>query len=108
MRYVVFVIDNQDELASGDEMSAIDAFNDMLQAKRYFITAAGIEHGGKAKVFDNRADAGLTSEGSLCDDAEHYSGFWLLDVPNREEAEHLAALASKACNRKVELRAYLR
>jgi hypothetical protein len=107
MKFILFVIDDQLEKASGDEMAAIDAFNDMLQEKGFWVTAAGIEHGASATVFDNRAGAGLSSEGSLYNEPEHYSGFWLLDVPDEATALALAPQASFACNRKVELRAYL-
>jgi hypothetical protein len=107
VKFILFVIDDQLEKASGDEMAAIDAFNDMLQEKGYWVTAAGIEHGAAAKVFDNRGGAGLSSEGSLYNEPEHYSGFWLLDLPDEATALALAPQASRACNRRVELRAYL-
>jgi hypothetical protein len=107
MKFILFVIDDQLEKASGDEMAAINAFNDMLQEKGYWVTAAGIEHGAAAKVFDNRNGAGLSSEGSLYNEVEHYSGLWLLELPDEATALTLAPQASRACNRKVELRAYL-
>ncbi len=107
MKYIIFVIDDQVERASNDEMEAIGAFNDKLQAAGHWITAAGINHGEAATVLDNRADAGLVSPGSIHNDSEHYSGFWLIDAANHAEALSLAAEGSKACNRKVELRPYL-
>jgi hypothetical protein len=107
MKFILFVIDDQLEKASGDEMAAIDAFNDMLQANGYWVTAAGIEHGAAAKTFDNRGGAGISTAGSLYNEPEHYSGFWLLDLPDEATALALAPQASLACNRKVELRAYL-
>ena len=108
MRFIIFVIDDQTEKASGNEMAAIDELNDMLQEKGHWIAAAGIHHGEAAAVLDNRAGAGLISEGSLYNSAEHYSGFWIIETDSRETALELAAAGSKACNRKVELRAYLR
>lgn len=108
MKYIIFVIDSASNSADGNEMAAIDAFNDMLQANGHWITAAGIHHGESATVLDNRAGAGIVSEGSLYDSAEHYSGFWIIEADSRETALELAAAGSKACNRKVELRAYLR
>ncbi|MFM5903644.1 MAG: YciI family protein [Microbacteriaceae bacterium] len=107
MRYVIFVIDDQTEKASGGEMAAIDAFNEMLEAKGHWITAAGINHGEAATVVDNRAGAGVVTPGSLYSEEEHYSGFWLINAPDHETALALASEGSKACNRKVELRPYL-
>lgn len=107
MRYIIFVIDNQTEPANGNEMAAIDAFNEMLEANGHWITAAGINHGEAATLIDNRADAGQSHTGSLQTTPEHYSGFWLINAANKDEALRLAAAGSKACNRKVELRPYL-
>ena len=108
MKYIIFVIDSASNSADGNEMAAIDAFNDMLQDKGHWITAAGIHHGEAATVLDNRADAGIVTEGSLYSSPEHYSGFWIIEAEDRMTALELAAAGSKACNRKVELRPYLR
>lgn len=108
MKYIIFVIDSASNSASGNEMVAIDEFNEMLQQRGHWITAAGIQHGDEATVIDNRADAGVYVEGSLYSSAEHYSGFWIIEAEDREIALALAAAGSKACNRKVELRHFLR
>jgi hypothetical protein len=107
MRFIIFVIDDQTEKAPGNEMAAIDAFNDKLQENGHWITAAGINHGDAATLIDNRAGANLAETGSLYKDVEHYSGFWLIDAPDAETALTLAKEGSLACNRKVELRPYL-
>lgn len=107
MRFIIFVIDDQLEKASSNEMEAINAFNDKLEAGGHWITAAGINHGEAATVLDNRNGAGLVTSGSLYNENEHYSGFWLIEAASQEVALHLAAEGSKACNRKVELRPYL-
>ena len=108
MKYIIFVIDDQTEKAGSNEMAAIDEFNDMLQDNGHWITAAGINHGEAATVLDNRNGAGIVTEGSLYSQPEHYSGFWLIEADDNETALALAAAGSKACNRKVELRPYLR
>jgi hypothetical protein len=108
LRYIIFVIDSQSNSADGNEMAAIDEFNKMLQDKGHWITAAGINHGEAASVLDNRGGAGLVTSGSLYSGPEHYSGFWLIEAEDRDTALALAAAGSKACNRKVELRPYLR
>lgn len=108
MRFLIFVIDDNIALAGPDEMANIDAFNEMLEAKGHWITAAGIHHGAQATVLDNRDDAGLVTEGSLYNEKEFYIGFWLINAADQDEALALATAGSKACNRKVELRPYLR
>lgn len=108
MKFIIFVIDDGNNLASPNEMAEIDAFNQMLVDNGHFITAAGIQSGANARVIDNRNDANLINPGSLYDEPAHYTGFWLIETQEETQALELAKLGSKACNRKVELRAYLR
>lgn len=107
MRFIIAVIDNQSGSASGDEMAAIDAFNDGLRDNGHWITACGINSPSTATVIDNRADAGIFTDGPLIDNDEYMSGFWLIEADSLEVAKQLAAGGSKACNRKVELRPLL-
>ena len=107
MRYIIFVIDSASNTAAGNEIAAIDAFNDHLQRNGNWIYAAGIGSPNSAQIIDNREDADLLSNGSLANSAEHYSGFWLIQADNDEQALQLAKAGSKACNRKVELRPFL-
>jgi hypothetical protein len=108
MRFIIFVIDSQTNSASGDEMAAIDAFNDDLERNGNWIMAAGIGAPRTATLIDNRRDAGLEQSGSLFSDDAFYSGFWIVECASDEQARDIAARGSKACNRRVELRPFLR
>lgn len=108
MRFIIFVIDGPGNPANTDEMKLIDAFNEKLQKNGHWITAAGIRPGAAATVFDNRDNKGQATPGSLFDAPEHYSGFWLIEAESDEAAQQLAMEGSFACNRKVELRPYIR
>jgi hypothetical protein len=108
MRYIIFVIDGPNNPANADEMKHIDAFNEKLQANGHWITAAGIQPGSKATLIDNRSGKGEVTSGSLFDAPEFYSGFWLIEADSDEVAHQLALEGSNACNRKVELRPYIR
>ena len=105
MRFIIAVIDNRTGSATGDEMEAIDAFNDKLQANGNFILACGIDDPENAVVLDNRASLGDIKNGPLYNNEEYMAGFWLINAETIEEAKALAAEGSNACNRKVELRA---
>ena len=107
MRFIVFVIDSSTRTASGYEREEIDAFNESLQQRGYWVTAAGIGAPSTATLIDNRAGAGLVQGGSLIDSADFYSGFWIIDVPDAEIAQSVAEAGSRACNRRVELRPFL-
>jgi hypothetical protein len=104
MRFLIAVIDSKTGTATGDEIAAIDEFNDMLQSNGHFILACGIDDPENALVIDNRSGLGQLSEGPLNDNEQYMAGFWLINAESIEQAQELAAKGSKACNRKVELR----
>jgi hypothetical protein len=108
MHYIMFVIDDQSASASSNEMTAIDAFNDQLRADGYWVMAAGIGRPASATLVDNRRNHGsISHDTSLFMTPEHYSGFWIVNVPSPDVALQLALAGSNACNRKVELRPFL-
>jgi hypothetical protein len=107
MRFLINVIDSQSNSASGDEMAAIDAFNDGLRANGHWITAAGIEGPKGSILIDNRDGLGEVVHAPLYENDEYVSGFWLIEAKDEAEALELAKAGSKACNRRVELRKYL-
>ena len=107
MRFAIFVVDGPGNPANGDEMAAIDAFNDRLAAGNQLVLAAGIADPTRATLFDNRAGAGIERPGSLFSGPEHYSGFWIINAESEAQAKAFAREGSTACNRKVELRPFL-
>ena len=108
MKFIMFVIDDGTATANAGEMERIDAFNDQLVRDGHWIMAAGIGGPDTAHRFDNRAGRGAVQPGSLWDGPEYFSGFWIIDAADEQQARHLAAAGSEACNRKVELRPFLR
>lgn len=104
MRFLIAVIDGATGTATGDEMAAIDAFNDGLRASGHWLFAGGLASPATAMVIDNRAGVGKVSAGPLHSLPEYMSGFWLIEAPDQATAQRLAAAGSLACNRKVELR----
>ena len=112
MKFLISVIDTATNTGSGDEIAAIDAFNDSLVANGHWIFAGGLSAPHEAVRFDNCDGAGITIEGPLHApatnaDNEYVSGFWLIQAPDIATARELAAEGSRACNRKVELRPLL-
>ena len=105
MRFLIAVIDSKSRSGTSDEMAAIDAFNDKLVANDQMIMACGISDPTEATVIDNRADLGAVTPGPLHSTDEFMAGFWLIRAADHAEALGLAAEGSKACNRKVEVRA---
>jgi hypothetical protein len=107
MQYLVSVINDSDALATASEMAAIDEFNDRLKAEGHWVFAGGLASPSEATVIDNRNGAGLFTDGPFVETKEHFVGFWIIEAPDHDVALELATEASKHCNRKVELRAFL-
>lgn len=108
MRYLIAVVDTRTNSGTPDETVAINAFNDMLEANGHWITAGGIEAPGLSTIVDNRNGADIVVSGPLVDSTEFMSGFWIIEADDDASALDLAKQASLACNRKVDLRRYLR
>jgi hypothetical protein len=104
MRFLISVIDDLSNSGTPAEMAEIDKFNDSLRANNQFIFAWGLHAPETATVIDNRNGANSETGKPLFDAKEHYSGFWVIEADLPETAKELAFEASKACNRKVELR----
>jgi hypothetical protein len=107
MQYLVSVINDSDALATPGEMTAIDAFNDKLQAGGYWVFAGGLGSPDMATVIDNRGDEAVITDGPFVESKEHLVGFWIIEAPDLDVALALATEGSRACNRKVEVRPFL-
>ena len=106
MKFMVCVIDDETGSGSGDEMAAVDAFNERLQNAGQLIMAEGLASPRALVVVDNRGGAGVVAPGPLHDVEQYVSGFWIIEAADRDAALALAAEASRACNRMVELRPF--
>ena len=107
MQYLVSVLNAADDLATSEEMAAIDVFNDRLQAEGHWVFAGGLGAPSSATVIDNRGGETMITDGPFLESKEHIVGFWVMEAADLDVALRLAAEGSKACNRKVEVRPFL-
>jgi hypothetical protein len=107
VQYLVSVITDSPELATDDEMAAIDVFNDRLQAEGHWVFAGGLAVPSASTVIDNRGGEALITDGPFLESKEYLIGFWVMEAADLDVALKLAAEGSKACNRKVEVRPFL-
>ncbi len=107
MQYLVSVIDDTAGLATPDEMAAVDAFNDRLEAEGHWVVAGGLATPNSATVIDNRGEEALFTDGPFLESKEYLAGFWVMEAADLDAALKLAAEGSKACNRKIEVRPFL-
>src|SRR3954471_20196713 len=104
MQYLVSVLHDQTGSATPDEMVAIDAFNDRLQAEGHWVFAGGLGSPSTATVIDNRGGEAVFTDGPFLESKEHIVGFWIIEAADLDVALKLAAEGSKHCNRRVEVR----
>ena len=107
MQYLVSVINDSADLATPDEMAAIDVFNDRLQAEGHWVFAGGLAASGSATVIDNRGGEAMITDGPFLESKEYIVGFWIMEAPDLDVVLKLAAEGSRACNRKLEVRPFL-
>jgi hypothetical protein len=107
MQYLFSVIDDKTASGTPEEMVAIDAFNEALQAAGNWVFAGGLGAPETSTVIDNRGEEAIFSDGPFVETKEHVAGFWIIDAPDLDAALRLAAEGSKACNRRVEVRPFL-
>jgi|ERR1700722_13244026 hypothetical protein len=107
MQYLVSVIHDSASLATADEMAAIDVFNDRLTAEGHWVFAGGLAAPNSATVIDNRGDEAIVTDGPYLESKEYLAGFWVWEAADLDVALKLATEASKACNRKIEVRPFL-
>jgi hypothetical protein len=107
MQYLVSVIDDKTNSATPDEMAAIHAFNERLQAEAHWVFAGGLAAPSSATVIDNRGEEAMFTDGPFLESKEYLAGFWIIQAPDLDMALKLATEGSKACNRKIEVRPLL-
>ena len=103
MQYLLSVIDDQTSSPPSDEMAAIDAFNDRLQADGHWVFAGGLGPPETATVVDHRGEP-IFTDGPYAESKEYLGGFWVIEAPDLDAALELAAEGSAACTGKVEVR----
>ena len=108
MQYLLSVIDNRTGSGTSEEAADIDVFNDRLVAEGHWVFAGGLDSPATATVIDNRDGAGMITDGPFVETKEHIAGFWIIKAPDLDVALELATAGSKACNRRVEVRPFLR
>ena len=107
MQFLISVIDDSTESATGTEMADIDAFNSRLRADGHWVFAGGLAAPDTATVLDNRGGRAIVTDGPFLESKEYLGGFWVVEVADREAALAIAAAGSEACHRRVEMRPFL-
>jgi hypothetical protein len=106
-QYLLSVLTDTGDLATAEEMAAIDAYNEELQIHGHWVFAGGLASPSTATVIDGRHGAAVLTDGPYLESKEYLAGFWIIEAPDLDVALRLAARGSRSCNRRVELRPFL-
>jgi hypothetical protein len=86
-------------------MAAAGTFIEDLMGSGAFVFAGGLHPPSTATTIDNTGETLQSVEGPFVEAPQYLGGFWVIDVPTREDAVSWAAKASKALTSRVEVRA---
>jgi hypothetical protein len=107
-QYLMSVLTDSTDLATDEEMAAISAFNEQeLIAAGHWVFAGGLGAPDTATVVDGRQGEAVFTDGPYLESKEFIIGFWIIEADDLDVALRLSTGASKACNRRVELRPVL-
>ncbi len=107
-QFMISVLDETTGSATAEEMDAIREFNTTkLKGEGHWVLAGGLAAPDSAQVIDNRGAKPLITQGPFAETKEYVGGLWVIEADDLDQARELAELASRACNRRLELRAFL-
>jgi hypothetical protein len=106
MHYLLSVIDDRITPGEPDEPGAVEAFNDQLKADGRWVFGGGLESLDAATVVDVRSGGTTVTDGPFAESKEYLAGFWVIEAADLDVALKLAEGASRACNRKIEVRPF--
>ena len=71
-------------------VAAMGAYNEDLQKAGVFLTAEGLSDASDGFRVDFSSTPPVVTDGPYAEAREVFTGFWIIEVANREEAEHWA------------------
>ena len=101
---------NYDPSLEGEAMIRdIGALNQEMEAAGARFFAGGLESASQAKSLRKQADGAIAiTDGPYLETKEHIAGFWIIEVPDLDEALAWARKGAAACRMPVEVRAVWR
>lgn len=84
----------------------IDRLNDEMVAAGIRLFVGGLKPAGEARAVRRRGRDFMITDGPYLETKEHIGGFWVLDLPNMDEALAWGRKAATACRANVEVRPF--
>ena len=79
-QYLISVLYDSTDLATAEEMAAIDVFNEQLQADGHWVFAGGLASPSTATVVDGRDGEPVFTDGPYLESKEYIAGFWIIEA----------------------------
>jgi hypothetical protein len=79
-----------EELDMVEVIAAMGAYNDELQKAGVFLSAEGLSDASEGFRVDFSSAPPVVTDGPYAEAREVFTGYWILEVASREEAEHWA------------------
>jgi len=100
--------DDYDPSGEGEAMSCdIDVLNNEMEAAHVRVFVGGLSSATRARSLRAQpAGKVRVTDGPYIETKEHIGGFWVLEVPNLDEALAWGAKAVVACRAPVEVRPF--
>ncbi|WP_345800982.1 YciI family protein [Microbacterium sp. AZCO] len=79
-----------EELDLAEVVQVMGAYNEELQKAGVFLSAEGLSDASEGFRVDFSSQPPVVTDGPYAEAREIFTGFWILEVASREEAEHWA------------------
>ncbi|MEU1973209.1 YciI family protein [Microbacterium sp. NPDC019599] len=79
-----------ESLDLSEVVAVMGAYNEELQKAGVFLTAEGLSDASDGFRLDFSSQPPVVTDGPYAEAREVFTGFWILEVASREEAEHWA------------------
>jgi len=84
----------------------VSALNDEMHHAGVWVFAGGLQPADTAQVVRRRDDGLVVTDGPYLEGKEVIGGFWIILVPDADQAAAWARRAAQACEGDVEVRAF--
>ncbi len=109
-QYLMSVYHPEDQELSKADMDAsgadVDALNVEIRKAGAWVFAGGLHPSSTATTLRVKDGEVLTTDGPFAEGKEHIGGFWVIKVPNLDEALKWGARATQACRVPIEVRPF--
>ena len=106
MHYLFTVVGDTTNEVDDSAPGAVDAFNERLKTEGRWVFGGGLTAPEHATVTDARGGDAVFTDGPFVESKEYLAGFWVVEADDLDVALALSGDASRACNRKIEVRPF--